>query len=208
MSVDVSVSVFESNIRLLGGLLSAHLLAIDPAMGLYSRVRGRRYGADEASGIVRDRNSGHCKNVGDGGCCCEESCDSGSNSGSSREGGVRSSSNTQARKNSAGRERTEGRGSGDGGRDVNTRGKGRCESISGRVCVEERFALEDEEEDQEDQDEGEDAEEEMEVYNGELLELAEELGRRLLPAFRTATGVSKRGDHRPAIVDEAKDKRG
>jgi mannosidase alpha-like ER degradation enhancer 1 len=31
--VDVQVNVFEANIRLLGGLLSAHLLAIDPKLG-------------------------------------------------------------------------------------------------------------------------------------------------------------------------------
>lgn len=35
VEADVDVSVFESNIRLLGGLLSAHLLASDPALGLY-----------------------------------------------------------------------------------------------------------------------------------------------------------------------------
>jgi mannosidase alpha-like ER degradation enhancer 2 len=33
---DVSVSVFETTIRLLGGLLSAHLMAIDPALAIYS----------------------------------------------------------------------------------------------------------------------------------------------------------------------------
>ncbi len=31
--VDVRVNVFEANIRLLGGLLSAHLLAADPVHG-------------------------------------------------------------------------------------------------------------------------------------------------------------------------------
>ncbi|CAN0447301.1 unnamed protein product, partial [Scytosiphon promiscuus] len=36
VDVDVDVSVFETNIRLLGGLLSAHLLASDPDLGLYS----------------------------------------------------------------------------------------------------------------------------------------------------------------------------
>lgn len=34
-------------------------------------------------------------------------------------------------------------------------------------------------------------EEEEEFYNGELLVLAERLGRRLLPAFETPTGVSR-----------------
>lgn len=32
--VDLKVNVFEANIRLLGGLLSAHLLASDPELGL------------------------------------------------------------------------------------------------------------------------------------------------------------------------------
>lgn len=32
---DVNVSVFETTIRLLGGLLSAHLLAIDPRLHVY-----------------------------------------------------------------------------------------------------------------------------------------------------------------------------
>ena len=32
--VDLKVNVFEANIRLLGGLLSAHLLASDPSLGL------------------------------------------------------------------------------------------------------------------------------------------------------------------------------
>lgn len=32
---DVNVSVFETTIRLLGGLLSAHLLAIDPRLKIY-----------------------------------------------------------------------------------------------------------------------------------------------------------------------------
>lgn len=32
---DVNVSVFETTIRLVGGLLSAHLMAIDPALGIY-----------------------------------------------------------------------------------------------------------------------------------------------------------------------------
>jgi hypothetical protein len=34
--IDVNVSVFETTIRLLGGLLSAHLLAIDTEIGIYS----------------------------------------------------------------------------------------------------------------------------------------------------------------------------
>ena len=32
---DVNVSVFETTIRILGGLLSAHLLAIDPSLGIF-----------------------------------------------------------------------------------------------------------------------------------------------------------------------------
>jgi hypothetical protein len=34
--IDETVSVFETNIRALGGLISAHLLAIDPRLGLMS----------------------------------------------------------------------------------------------------------------------------------------------------------------------------
>ena len=34
--LDVNVSVFESNIRLLGGLLSGHILASDPTLGLFA----------------------------------------------------------------------------------------------------------------------------------------------------------------------------
>ncbi len=33
---DVSVSVFETTIRILGGLLSAHLMAVDTRLGIYS----------------------------------------------------------------------------------------------------------------------------------------------------------------------------
>ena len=36
--IDVNVNVFESNIRILGGLLSAHLMASDPKLGIYSEV--------------------------------------------------------------------------------------------------------------------------------------------------------------------------
>ncbi len=32
---DVNVSLFETTIRLLGGLLSAHLMAIDPVLNIY-----------------------------------------------------------------------------------------------------------------------------------------------------------------------------
>lgn len=35
--VDLKVNVFEANIRLLGGLLSAHLLAADPTLGLMQK---------------------------------------------------------------------------------------------------------------------------------------------------------------------------
>jgi len=36
-NVDLKVNVFEANIRLLGGLLSAHLLASDTGLGLMRR---------------------------------------------------------------------------------------------------------------------------------------------------------------------------
>ncbi len=32
---DVNVSLFETTIRMVGGLLSAHLMAIDPELGIY-----------------------------------------------------------------------------------------------------------------------------------------------------------------------------
>ena len=37
---DVNVSVFETTIRILGGLLSAHLMAVDPLLGIYSQDNG------------------------------------------------------------------------------------------------------------------------------------------------------------------------
>jgi len=37
---DVRVNIFEANIRLLGGLLSAHLLALDPSLGLHPNYDG------------------------------------------------------------------------------------------------------------------------------------------------------------------------
>ena len=36
--VDLKVNVFEANIRLLGGLLSAHLLAADPTLSLMQKM--------------------------------------------------------------------------------------------------------------------------------------------------------------------------
>lgn len=33
---DVNISLFETTIRLLGGLLSAHLMAIDSSLGIYA----------------------------------------------------------------------------------------------------------------------------------------------------------------------------
>lgn len=38
--VNVSVSVFETNIRILGGLLSAHMIAADSSLEMYGRVPG------------------------------------------------------------------------------------------------------------------------------------------------------------------------
>ena len=35
---DVNVSVFETTIRVLGGLISAHLMAIDPKLNIYVRM--------------------------------------------------------------------------------------------------------------------------------------------------------------------------
>ncbi len=36
---DINVSVFETTIRILGGLLSAHLMAIDPQLNIYVSER-------------------------------------------------------------------------------------------------------------------------------------------------------------------------
>lgn len=44
----MNVSVFETTIRVLGGLLSAHLLATDPSLGIYN-----------ASHFLRDEGSGY-----------------------------------------------------------------------------------------------------------------------------------------------------
>ena len=38
---DVNISVFETTIRILGGLVSAHLMAIDPKIGIYVRTLHR-----------------------------------------------------------------------------------------------------------------------------------------------------------------------
>jgi hypothetical protein len=35
---DVNISVFETTIRILGGLVSAHLMAVDPLLGIYVRA--------------------------------------------------------------------------------------------------------------------------------------------------------------------------
>ena len=35
---DVNISVFETTIRILGGLMSAHLMAIDPELNIYVRT--------------------------------------------------------------------------------------------------------------------------------------------------------------------------
>ena len=42
-NIDVNVSVFETTIRVLGGLLSAHLMAIDPELAIYSNTSGSSY---------------------------------------------------------------------------------------------------------------------------------------------------------------------
>ena len=45
--IDDSVSVFEINIRLLGGLLAGHQLAVDPVLGIYGRPGGHEQGAEK-----------------------------------------------------------------------------------------------------------------------------------------------------------------
>ena len=34
-NLDVNVSVFETTIRILGGLLSAHVMSVDPSLSIY-----------------------------------------------------------------------------------------------------------------------------------------------------------------------------
>lgn len=104
VSLDVDVSLFETNIRLLGGLLSAHLLATDPALGLYPDPALSRGDANDGAGSSEQVVANAVEDSG-----------------------------------AAGLGRRDSGGDGDG-------------------------------------------------YGGELLALAEDLGRRLLPAFETETG--------------------
>lgn len=104
VSLDVDVSLFETNIRLVGGLLSAHLFATDPALGLYPDPAHSRGDANDGAGSGED---------------------------------VATNAAEDSRRDDLGRR--DGGGDGDG-------------------------------------------------YRGELLALAEDLGRRLLPAFETETG--------------------
>lgn len=50
VEADVDCSVFETNIRLLGGLLSAHMLATDPDLGIFSAAEGAVCDIDSAGG--------------------------------------------------------------------------------------------------------------------------------------------------------------
>lgn len=109
--LDVDVSVFETNVRMLGGLLSAHLLAADPNLGLYGSIDGDK-----------------CDNAPHG-------------------RGIKCANGTSSEPN---------------GMDYRDSG-----AASGQEPVEE-------------------------VYRDELLALAEDLGRRLLPAFDTPTGDNRR----------------
>ncbi len=43
---DVNVSLFETTIRMVGGLLSAHLMAVDPALGIYVSLEFPLFSAD------------------------------------------------------------------------------------------------------------------------------------------------------------------
>jgi hypothetical protein len=51
--MDVNVSVFETTIRVLGGLLSAHLMAIDPKLNVYHANEGEYYD-DELLILAKD----------------------------------------------------------------------------------------------------------------------------------------------------------
>ncbi|CAM9739383.1 unnamed protein product [Scytosiphon promiscuus] len=213
VDADVDVSVFETNIRLLGGLLSAHLLASDPDLGLYSPDRdgdaaGRaacgpgagaaRLGTPVDSAVAAEkaavsslskgspRKDGPGKQAdgiggegvnggkgGGGGALLEGDGASGQCFGNpDRPGdgnGVRSGA--AARKGGGDDEGTRDRGE---GREQGGWPGERLEAGGERMGT---------------RDEGREEEEEEEVYNGELLILAERLGRRLLPAFETPTGI-------------------
>eukprot|EP00752_Nemacystus_decipiens_P005748 g5200.t1 len=159
VEADVDVSVFESNIRMLGGLLSAHLLASDPALGLY--------GGD---GGAEPRNSRH-----DGGSAHGERCEYG-------DGEVEGTSDAGRREGGAGGSRCFGDNDAydefcGGGGSAGCRAVEMCGGSSK------------EEEEAEEKGESRAGEEGGERYDGELLVLAEKLGRRLLPAFETSTGI-------------------
>jgi hypothetical protein len=63
---DVSVSVFESNIRLLGGLISAHQFAMDEDLGIYKHRTSKKYGSDSSnkgSSISSSSSSSYINNL-------------------------------------------------------------------------------------------------------------------------------------------------
>ncbi|CAM9585959.1 unnamed protein product, partial [Hapterophycus canaliculatus] len=163
VEADVDVSVFETNIRLLGGLLSAHLLALDPDLGLYSPDHGphkRKHGSagKGVGGEVGDEGELPLESCGGGGGRCFGNTDGPGGDNSSRR-------RAAARK-------------GGGDKSSRDRGGGRGQDGWQGSCVEAE---------EREGGAGEDGEEE--IYNGELLVLAERLGRRLLPAFKTPTGA-------------------
>jgi len=49
--LDVNVSVFETTIRILGGLLSAHLLATDGSIGIYDDAKLAEFGPGRGSAV-------------------------------------------------------------------------------------------------------------------------------------------------------------
>ncbi|CAM9853566.1 unnamed protein product [Ascophyllum nodosum] len=157
VTADVDVSVFETNIRLLGGLLSAHLLASDPKLDLYPcprrddasfSVNYDGVGVDEGTGERDLEGEGHDER--DKGRCFGHGCtdfDAGVDVVDAHDAGA------------------------DGVGDAVFGGGGSVDRGRGE------------------RDDDDDGDDKCEDYKGQLLALAEELGRRLLPAFETPTGI-------------------
>ena len=158
VTADVDVSVFETNIRLLGGLLSAHLLASDPKLDLYPcprrddasfSVNYDGVGVDEGTGERDLEGEGHDER--DKGRCFGHGCtdfDAGVDVVDAHDAGA------------------------DGVGDAVFGGGGSVDRGRGE------------------RDDDDDGDDKCEEYKGQLLALAEELGRRLLPAFETPTGTT------------------
>lgn len=185
---DVTVSVFETNIRLLGGLLSAHLLASDPRLGLGCEGASAEASAaaggpaeeaaakvTEATAAVHGGMAPLRRDAGDaagawrtlGGALCARGCGACGKRNATQDG-----------------EGLSGGGSsgGVGMRPPRRSPRRRFASLdpalfTASISVRARRGLR--------------ASCTRRWYHGELLELARSAGERLLPAFNTDTGVPR-----------------